>query len=352
MFKKTLVAAALATATMGASAWQVAQNDTSSLEVYGVTAISIVTTEPGAEGANSQGWGLENESRVGFRGHKELSPGFTAFVQIESGWVDNQDWAHGTQGGTLGQRDTFVGLKGDWGKVRFGRVLTPMFEIVDWPFSNPGMGGVFDWNSDIGAFNRDRHSNQIRYDSPSMAGWNVALTTGRGESQSWASKGISGFPVEDNYFYGASVGTRFADMVSVNVGIETEMDRMQAAGLSDTFGAIAGVQVSLPAGFAVKGAVKYGSVTDQASDIESTQLFTSLIGEYWTGNIGMRLGYAMAFNPEVDGTEAKDKEDNVISFQPMYVLGGAVFYGRVKAQTMNAADDADITVRLGLEYGF
>ncbi len=50
MFKKTLVAAALTTAAMGANAWQVAQNETSSLEVYGVTAISIATTAKGNEG--------------------------------------------------------------------------------------------------------------------------------------------------------------------------------------------------------------------------------------------------------------------------------------------------------------
>ena len=67
-------------------------------------------------------------------------------MQIESGYVDSTDWGHGgVSGGVLGFRDTYIGASGDWGNLRVGRVLTPTYELIDWPFSNPGLGSVFDW---------------------------------------------------------------------------------------------------------------------------------------------------------------------------------------------------------------
>ncbi|MCP4320399.1 MAG: porin [Psychromonas sp.] len=338
MFKKTLVAAALATATMGASAVQVAESETTSLEVYGNVAISIYASD--ADG--DTGWALENESRVGFRGHKDLSDNLTSFFQIEGNNVyngagkDNKD-----SNGQLGQRDTFVGLKGDWGKVRIGRMLTPMYEIVDWPFSSTSMGGVFDWNSDIGAFHRDRQSDQIQYSLPTMGTFNAAFTTGRGETNA---------KHEDNYFYGAGASVRVADMVTFRGAVEAESARGAGAASegSDTFGAIFAAEVTLPAGFAVKSAVKYGSVEDVATGDDNSQVFASFVGEYWSGPYGLRLNYVTAFEPSENGEGLSDVGYGA---QGMYVLGGAVFYARLHTTEMNEAD-GDITARVGIEYGF
>ena len=49
MFKKTLVAAALATATFGASAYQIGENNDFNVEVYGVAAISAVNYNVGGQ---------------------------------------------------------------------------------------------------------------------------------------------------------------------------------------------------------------------------------------------------------------------------------------------------------------
>ena len=350
MFKKTLVAAALATATMGASAWQVAQNETSSLEVYGVTAISIATTFKGDEDNSGKakgddtGYALDNESRVGFRGHKDLADNLTGFIQIEGGWVDPSFKQGG--GGTLGARDTFVGLKGTWGKAQFGRMLTPMYEIVDWPFSNPGMGSVFDGNDDItqspsyaSGIHRDRHSDQLQYQMPTMGDFNAKVTIGRGDNSA-----------HGNYFFGASASLPIS-IVTLMAGVESETNREDKGGVYDSFAAIGAASIALPGGFSIKQAVKYGSADYDNATEANTQLWSSTIGEYWAGDFGLRLGYAMAFDAEVNGKTLEDSADSVISLQPMYVIGGAVFYARVRSTTMNS-DDSDITARLGLEYGF
>ena len=56
-------------------------------------------------------------------------------MQIESGYIDNYDSAHELPDGVLGFRDSFVGVSSNWGDIRFGRMLTPLYELIDWPYS-------------------------------------------------------------------------------------------------------------------------------------------------------------------------------------------------------------------------
>ncbi|WP_139073839.1 porin, partial [Aliivibrio fischeri] len=49
-----------------------------------------------------------------------------------------------------------------------------------WPFSNPGLGSVFDWGGIAGHY--DRQSNQVRYDSPKFGGFSFAASVGRDDN--------------------------------------------------------------------------------------------------------------------------------------------------------------------------
>ena len=78
MFKRTLLGATIALASSGAMAKQVGINSDFEVEVYGVAAISLVnynTTDNDLADSSTgidQGYVVENESRIGFRAHKDM----------------------------------------------------------------------------------------------------------------------------------------------------------------------------------------------------------------------------------------------------------------------------------------
>ncbi|OLQ91945.1 porin [Vibrio panuliri] len=381
IFKRTLVGAAVAFASAGVMAKQVGINSDFDVDVYGVAAISVVNYDTdetkistGAVTNKSSGYDYENESRIGFRASKQMFEDVNVLMQIESGYVgENGD------GATLGNRDTFIGLDGSWGKVRFGRMLTPMYEIIDWPYANPGLGAAWDWGGDV-KYNRDRHGDMARYDSVDYNGFRFALATGRGDKD-----------VEDNYFYGASATYKAADFITFHAAVETESDRQlkekvdeawttcttaagckdadkvdvnygdrykstnaAAATMVDTFGYLIGFEASLPGGFGLAAAYKNGESEDLAAGGKtSEQSSYSIIGQYWNGPWGFKVGYA-ANEESKTGSVKNDDEDSIISGQIMYVHEGFVPYVRIAQREIKAEGKESDTfvVRVGLEYGF
>ena len=64
---------------------------------------------------------VDNSSRIGFRGKKELTPGLNAIFQIESR-VNLTDG-----GNVLSSRDSYAGLQGGFGTMRAGRTIGPVY---------------------------------------------------------------------------------------------------------------------------------------------------------------------------------------------------------------------------------
>ena len=263
------------------------------------------------------------------------------FLQIESGYVGNMGGPGAS--GSLGVRDTFIGLGGDWGKVRFGRVLTPMYEIIDWPFSNPGLGTVFDWGGDVKGY-YDRHSDQIRFDSANYGGFKFAASTGRGDRDTSGSN-----------MYGANATYTFSTVTLMGAAEYNTKYR----GLDvDSSTYLVGFEAGLPGGFSVAGAYKSVSSDDgytldnktvMAGD--ASQGSYSLIAQYWNGPLGLKAGYSANLDSEQNG-QTMDDADSVASFQVMGVINGFVPYARVAARMPDAHDDTDLVLRVGLEYGF
>jgi predicted porin len=64
---------------------------------------------------------VDNSSRIGIRGNKELTPGLKAIFQIESR-------VNLTDGGdVLSSRDSYAGLQGAFGTARLGRTIGPVY---------------------------------------------------------------------------------------------------------------------------------------------------------------------------------------------------------------------------------
>jgi len=64
---------------------------------------------------------VDNSSRIGIRGNKELTPGLKAIFQIESN-VGLDDG-----GSTFSSRDSYAGLQGGFGTIRAGRTIGPVY---------------------------------------------------------------------------------------------------------------------------------------------------------------------------------------------------------------------------------
>ncbi|MCG9553384.1 porin [Vibrio sp. Isolate31] len=333
-FKRTLLGATVALLSTGAMATgsessQVGVISDFNVQAYGVAAISAFYQE------DSNGYDYENESRIGFRASKDMFDNVNVFMQIESGYVGED----GT-GSTLGARDTFLGLQGDWGKVRFGRMLTPLYEIVDWPYSNPGLGRVFDWGGDVKA-HYDRKGDIARYDSPAFGGFTYSVSVGRGDKDT-----------KDSNHVGASAHYNFSDVVTVHGGFESNSSF--AGGTVDTSAYIVGFELPLPAGFGLAGAYKYSDGEAKDDDYvgkSAEQGQFSLIGQYWSGPWGFKLGYAANLDSKIEGAK-QDDADEVLSGQLMYAHNGFVPYVRVGQHDAYNAADKTMFVRVGLEYGF
>ncbi|RXZ44533.1 porin [Crenobacter cavernae] len=144
-------------------------------------------------------------SWLGFKGAEDLGSGSKAIWQIESAvWMD------GSGSNTFGTRDTFVGLSGNLGMVRLGRLSNaqryPMKPAVDlWFSSTPTRGGANEPN----IFTRTAYfaKNSVRYDSPDLNGLKGSLQWSAGEN------GAAGKRVNDAWNAGLSyrLGPWFLD---------------------------------------------------------------------------------------------------------------------------------------------
>ena len=178
--------------------------------IYGKFHASIDAQDYESEGAN----GVDNyevnsrSSRLGFKGSEDLGNGLKAIYQLELS-VDVTDG-----GGVSGtNRNTFIGLSGDWGTVAVGRHDTPM-KMAFYAAGTERLGdSVIDLNpggnNPIGVFNEVRANDVIAYISPNFSGFSFAAAAIPGE-ESGTSTGNATTPglandndgIADTYSFG------------------------------------------------------------------------------------------------------------------------------------------------------
>ncbi|MCC5861956.1 MAG: porin [Gammaproteobacteria bacterium] len=90
------------------------------VQIYGEAHMSVEWLDDGdRSGMNTS----SNATQIGFRASTELQPGLAAIMQIEQGLrIDNG-------AGSWASRDSFVGLRGDFGTVRLGFMQSPLMLI-------------------------------------------------------------------------------------------------------------------------------------------------------------------------------------------------------------------------------
>jgi predicted porin len=136
--KKQIIASGLLVLVSGASSAQ------SNVTLYGIVDVGLRYGNAATSNDDtlSVGSGLQRASRLGFRGTEDLGGGLSASVQLESGF--NADDGTLGYGNRLFGRQSWVGLNGDFGSLRFGRQTTAIYDVlftVD-PFIINGTGNA------------------------------------------------------------------------------------------------------------------------------------------------------------------------------------------------------------------
>jgi len=179
--KKLPLAFAMLAAFAGSAAAQ------SNATIYGLIDGGVEHQRGGAAGSVTKVTsGVQNASRIGFRGTEDLGGGLSALFTLENGFA--LDTGAALQGGALFGRQAFVGLKGGFGTVTLGRQYTPIFTslcgVID-PFACGLAGNAANLMSQGGTAatgGGPRTNNAIKYAAPVISGVLAEVTYGLGET--------------------------------------------------------------------------------------------------------------------------------------------------------------------------
>jgi predicted porin len=173
--KKLLIATAAMAVVAGAQAQ-------SSVTVYGVIDLNVMSSEIGVAGGNTaMGENGLATSRLGFRGTEDLGGGLKAEFQLESGLkpttgaagsntaIEATDGTH-SAGNSLFSREAWVGLSSaTLGSIRLGKTDVTGAQGIDSAVGQ--MGNLTDAVKNIGT-DQDR---TVRYTTPTIAGFTAQV---------------------------------------------------------------------------------------------------------------------------------------------------------------------------------
>lgn len=178
--------------------------------IYGIADAGVEIGDYGQGSKTRVQSGLGSASRLGFKGERKFGEDLTAYFQLEAGvsFDNGQNTGHSsnisnpgpatdsaaapnTTGVAIFSRNTFVGLKGKLGDVRFGRDYAPIYSITSPtdPFTIGGATAFRLWSS-AGV---SRFDNGVFYSSPLLNGLQAKLAYSAGmENNTTANVGVTG----------------------------------------------------------------------------------------------------------------------------------------------------------------
>jgi predicted porin len=280
-------------------------------------------------------------SRWGMRGTEDLGNGLKANFNLEGGInIDN-----GSQRGDLFSRQSWVGLSGGFGDVRFGRTTTPMDD-----YNEVGSDHVA---FDIFANNRpdvrdnlsgepaSRFSNAIKYITPNYGGVRVSAMYGLGEGKTGVPAGAGSRAGDD-----LSLAVRYSNgPIGVSYAYQLEKNTTSGAPSSKFNSLNAGYDFG---SFAVSGAYDFDSTS-----LGKTRAF-SLGASVPVGNFKLGVGINSG-KEKVSGVDGKKASGFGIvgqyAFSKRTRLYGGFDEFKVKAST-GAQDKKRATLAAGMRHDF
>ncbi|MFD2273333.1 porin [Undibacterium arcticum] len=155
--------------------------------MYGLADLGLDRQSGGTAGSVTKvSSGIQNGSRLGFKGTEDLGGGVSALFVLEMGIA--MDTGNSNQSGRPFGRQAYTGLKGDFGAVTLGRQYTAIDGALCGgtdPFGCGLAGTAGNLFSDGGTPTNDgngsRTNNAIKYTAPVTAGFNAEATYAPGE---------------------------------------------------------------------------------------------------------------------------------------------------------------------------
>lgn len=203
MIKRTIfVAAAMALFCNSASSVELLKNDKGSLELSGYADIYVeYLHESGADGSKARlSSGGLSTSRVSLHGDYDLEPGLEAFFRVGTSFsIDDGELSNELRQG-------YVGLRGDWGAVSFGKQFTTAYDPVG--YADPNWTSAYSMmNNMVWYYAPYEKDNSIVYESPTFSGFSGSLMYAFGDEGS-----------KDGRFFGAALkysnGPLFVSLIS------------------------------------------------------------------------------------------------------------------------------------------
>lgn len=210
--KKTLIALALVSLPLAASADVVLYG-----QIKGGVEVSKNFTK--AEEGTKKGTLthiVDYGSRIGFKGHEDLSNNLRAIWQLE------QDVSIGGKESGFSNRDSFIGLNGNFGTVKAGYIETPVktangrLDVWEYNDSAAGLGTYTRSNAAV------KRAGAISYETPNMAGFSAQAYVSPSDNNNGDKFSFDSYnKTKDSAIYGAKVGYEnsgfFADVAGTYV---------------------------------------------------------------------------------------------------------------------------------------
>ncbi|SFZ79332.1 porin [Chitinimonas taiwanensis] len=165
-------------------------------------------------------------SRIGFKGEEDLGDGLKAIWQIETK-VSPDSGSNGTkpEDNSLTTRNSFVGLKGDFGTILLGRHDTPFKQLnknIDVMWGNAEQTEVITNGKASGINLHTRQNNVLHYTSPKFANVTMRASYAPDEDKGTYTGNAAGS--EKNRF---SVSGEYDDgTFNVGIGYENQADEV------------------------------------------------------------------------------------------------------------------------------
>lgn len=314
--KKTLIASAIAAATLSTSAF--AMDNASDIaemlegmpEVYGNIQLAHVNTDVNDATTHEL---IDNGSTIGFKHDHAISEGVTGFFKAEFHF-DADDKNGQSLGETLDE--AFIGVKGDFGMIQAGTDDT-VYEWVDKMDSYEAVG----LDGEVAALNE---GDNVQYVSPEIADGLVLGAT---------------IPVDSDTTFGGALAAKYS-MDNLEVVFAYGMGREEA-----------GVEAEDSMGLAGSYSMDDITLVAQYETQDKGEDFIGLQGIYSMGANSFKLGYGMS-----TFDNATDTESTGIEFQALHNVSDNM-YVYLEYLTMTTEDDvaADVdsdTLAIGATYAF
>jgi len=166
-------------------------------------------------------------SRIGFKGNEDLGNGLKAIWKLENGFRVDGTTGAGSSSGTFANRESFVGLQGDFGTLRLGfldDVLTDT-ELTDFWIGPRNAGAEMFPNYERAD---DTVKNAVKYNSPSFGGFDFSAFWGTNET----NVNDNGVAVDAKHTYGARAGYA-ANGLMAGLAYQVATDANKAANKDD-----------------------------------------------------------------------------------------------------------------------